>query len=128
MCIITSAYCLNLSSIKQINTSKLGLQEKYCFLRLILSLGGLPPFLGFYAKLTAIIFITKLYPIAVIAILISSSLVSLFYYIKITYTSLIISSLELKLPALLSSPYKIKIILRLAIAGNLVAPVIVLLT
>nr|YP_009652395.1 NADH dehydrogenase subunit 2 [Sinella curviseta]QAU56466.1 NADH dehydrogenase subunit 2 [Sinella curviseta] len=54
----------------------------------IFSLGGLPPLLGFTAKLSVILTVLKLDLILVFFILILSSIISLFYYTRITYSNM----------------------------------------
>ena len=116
-----------ISSIKEINSSKLSSTQKYCILVTILSLGGLPPFLGFYAKLSAIIIILSAAPTLILMVLILSSLVSLFYYLKLTYNILIISTLETNI--FLHKDFSFKnIIFIAATLGNIFAPVLILLT
>lgn len=62
----------------------------------ILSIGGLPPFLGFYPKWIIMEYIinTGLYRIAIY--IISMTLIVLYFYIRITYSSFILFSSTLK--------------------------------
>ena len=61
----------------------------------LLSLGGLPPFLGFYSKMILIKeIIWTVFP-AVILIIVLISLVILFYYLKITYSCLLLNARSL---------------------------------
>uniref|UniRef100_UPI003001ED22 NADH dehydrogenase subunit 2 n=1 Tax=Phyllothelys werneri TaxID=1661847 RepID=UPI003001ED22 len=61
----------------------------------MLSLGGLPPFLGFFPKWIMIQFMTQNLMIFTSMILIMSSLLTLFYYLRIMYTTLVITNSEI---------------------------------
>ncbi|YP_002889383.1 NADH dehydrogenase subunit 2 (mitochondrion) [Cephus cinctus] len=65
------------------------LMKLFLFLN-ILSLAGLPPFMGFITKIISIKFLifNKMYLIT--SILIISSLMTLFFYLRLTYTSMIL--------------------------------------
>lgn len=86
-----------ITNIKQLGTSSIGTPQLIFTVAPILSLGGLPPIIGFYAKLTALIFLLKSKIGPILLIILGSSLVSLFYYLKITYSLLIIKSLRIKI-------------------------------
>nr|YP_009469705.1 NADH dehydrogenase subunit 2 [Amantis nawai]AVE15463.1 NADH dehydrogenase subunit 2 [Amantis nawai] len=60
----------------------------------MLSLGGLPPFIGFFPKWITIQFMTQNLMIMTSTILIISSLMTLYYYMRIMYTTLMISNSE----------------------------------
>nr|ATA58343.1 NADH dehydrogenase subunit 2 [Pseudempusa pinnapavonis] len=60
----------------------------------LLSLGGLPPFLGFFPKWITIQFMIQNFMMVTSTILIMSSLLTLFYYMRIMYTTLMISNFE----------------------------------
>uniref|UniRef100_UPI0030015003 NADH dehydrogenase subunit 2 n=1 Tax=Amantis wuzhishana TaxID=2908853 RepID=UPI0030015003 len=60
----------------------------------MLSLGGLPPFIGFFPKWIAIQFMAQNLMIMTSMILIISSLLTLYYYMRIMYTTLMISNSE----------------------------------
>nr|ASY98028.1 NADH dehydrogenase subunit 2 [Heterochaeta sp. JZ-2017] len=85
----------NLSFISQsfniMNNQKL---VKFSLLTAMLSLGGLPPFLGFFPKWISIQFMLQNLMILTSMILIMSSLLTLFYYMRIMYTSLTILNSE----------------------------------
>jgi NADH-ubiquinone oxidoreductase chain 2 len=55
----------------------------------ILSLAGLPPFLGFLAKLSVLVFFVSLNLKILIVLFVIMSLVSLCYYARTTYSSII---------------------------------------
>src|ERR1700744_2045118 len=75
-------------------------RAKYSFCLNLLSLGGLPPFLGFAAKLSVIQAIIHLNNQPIVLLLVIISLISLYYYLRLTYSFLI----ETKLPKGIASP------------------------
>nr|YP_009353197.1 NADH dehydrogenase subunit 2 [Rhombodera valida]AOY36177.1 NADH dehydrogenase subunit 2 [Rhombodera valida] len=68
---------------------------KFMLFITLLSLGGLPPFLGFFPKWITIQFMTQNLMIFTSTILIMSSLLTLYYYMRIMYTTLMISNSEI---------------------------------
>nr|UBN08918.1 NADH dehydrogenase subunit 2 [Panesthia sloanei] len=60
----------------------------------LLSLGGLPPFLGFLPKWIIIQHMIVNWSLTMISIMVVMSLVTLYYYLRISYSSFIILSLE----------------------------------
>lgn len=71
-------------SIFNYNSIKLTFFNKIRIVSFFLSLGGIPPFLGFFSKWISVILIIKNFPLIII-ILIPSSLINLFFYIRILY-------------------------------------------
>nr|UNO53650.1 NADH dehydrogenase subunit 2 [Ixodes vespertilionis] len=63
------------------NSMKMTMFNKIMLFSFFLSLGGLPPFLGFLTKWMTIIYISKNLPIIII-VLIMSSLINLFFYMR----------------------------------------------
>nr|BEI62451.1 NADH dehydrogenase subunit 2 [Ixodes nipponrhinolophi] len=63
------------------NSMKMTMFSKILLFSFFLSLGGLPPFLGFFTKWVAVIYISKNLSIIII-ILIISSLINLFFYMR----------------------------------------------
>nr|ASY97989.1 NADH dehydrogenase subunit 2 [Theopropus rubrobrunneus] len=61
----------------------------------MMSLGGLPPFLGFFPKWIAIHFMIQNFMIFTSSILVMSSLVTLFYYMRLMFTTLMITNMEI---------------------------------
>uniref|UniRef100_UPI0030024BCC NADH dehydrogenase subunit 2 n=1 Tax=Phyllothelys sinense TaxID=2908865 RepID=UPI0030024BCC len=94
--IISISSTTNLSYITQtfnmINQTKI---TKITLFISMLSLGGLPPFLGFFPKWITIFFMTQNSMIFTSMILIMSSLFTLFYYMRTTYTILMITNSEI---------------------------------
>nr|YP_009469757.1 NADH dehydrogenase subunit 2 [Schizocephala bicornis]AVE15729.1 NADH dehydrogenase subunit 2 [Schizocephala bicornis] len=93
--IIMMAYSTNISFILQSFNS---LNDKKIFTLFLLtsfmSLGGLPPFLGFFPKWITINFMMQNLLTFTAMILIMSSLITLFYYLRIMYSSFMLISSE----------------------------------
>nr|ASY98496.1 NADH dehydrogenase subunit 2 [Acromantis hesione] len=68
---------------------------KFTLFMALFSLGGLPPFLGFFPKWIAIQFMAQNLMIFTPTILILSSLLTLYYYMRIMYTTLMITNTEI---------------------------------
>nr|ASY98262.1 NADH dehydrogenase subunit 2 [Orthodera ministralis] len=94
--IISMTSMINLSYVAQtfnsMNNKKI---IKFILFISLLSLGGLPPFLGFFPKWIMIQFMAQNLMIFTASILIMSSLLTLFYYMRMMYTTLMISSSEI---------------------------------
>nr|AVN67530.1 NADH dehydrogenase subunit 2 [Pycnoscelus nigra] len=67
---------------------------KFLLFTSLLSLGGLPPFLGFLPKWVIIQFMVLNWSFMIISIMVILSLITLYYYLRITYSSFIILSSE----------------------------------
>nr|ASY98119.1 NADH dehydrogenase subunit 2 [Hierodula multispina] len=87
---------INLSYISQsfnsMNNQKI---IKFTLFIAMLSLGGLPPFLGFFPKWIAIQFMAQNLMLFTSTILIMTSLLTLFYYMRMMYTTLMITNSEI---------------------------------
>nr|QIV24822.1 NADH dehydrogenase subunit 2 [Archetypus frenchi] len=86
---------MNVFSLKQLFSSFN--QNKYLkifFIMNFLSLGGLPPFLGFFPKWLTINNLVENNFLSLSVILIISTLVTLFFYLRITFSTLVINSKE----------------------------------
>ena len=94
----------------------------------ILSIGGLPPFLGFFIKLAAVNLILLNYSTTLSFILVITSLISLFYYFKVIYNFLLGESE----PSILTNKFKSidsrTIFFCWAVRINIITPILVLLT
>lgn len=121
--IVLVFYYFNSTNLTEIYNSKISLFIKLATSSLILSLGGLPPFLGFSRKLTALIIGIIILPSFIFIILISSSLVSLFFYLKLFFNLLTSFTPAIKNLYLLKN---IRNILFLTITGNLIISLLVL--
>jgi NADH-ubiquinone oxidoreductase chain 2 len=93
----------------------------------VLSLGGLPPFLGFLAKLGAIQLIISNIRIILAVVLITASLISLYYYIRVIYF-LVLKTRKINLISEEQNQPVSYIIATISLGGNITAPLVVLLT
>nr|YP_009045312.1 NADH dehydrogenase subunit 2 [Yoma sabina]AHA03663.1 NADH dehydrogenase subunit 2 [Yoma sabina]USF18054.1 NADH dehydrogenase subunit 2 [Yoma sabina] len=89
-------YIINIFYINQLFNLNLNFSIKFSILINFLSLGGLPPFLGFFPKWMIInyLLINNLFIISFIFVI--SSLIMLFIYIRIIYSSFMFYSIKLK--------------------------------
>jgi len=96
---------------------------------LIMSLGGLPPFIGFAAKINALMTLINFNFFFTPLILILSSIVSLYFYFKINYRFIFNKNSALRLN--LSTPSKNKFITKvlssISLRGNLILPLLIIL-
>nr|ASY97963.1 NADH dehydrogenase subunit 2 [Spilomantis occipitalis] len=93
--VITMIKLMNISYISQtFNSMNSKKMIKFTLFISMLSLGGLPPFVGFFPKWIAIHFMTQNFMIITSVILIMSSLMTLYYYMRTMYTTLMISNSE----------------------------------
>nr|YP_010132857.1 NADH dehydrogenase subunit 2 [Balanus trigonus]QWC93314.1 NADH dehydrogenase subunit 2 [Balanus trigonus] len=79
-----SFWMLNLNYFSQLTLVK-NLNEKFMIFINLLSLGGLPPLLGFFPKWIAMMTISNNFPILII--LISSSLITLYFYTRLCFST-----------------------------------------
>nr|AQP29886.1 NADH dehydrogenase subunit 2 [Microtermes sp. BDIT020] len=97
---LTVVSAIKLSGVSFINQTMLTNKEatlmKFMMFTSLLSLGGLPPFLGFLPKWIIIqaMITNKLAPMATIVVVLS--LITLYYYLKISYSSFMILNTEPK--------------------------------
>nr|WIM00448.1 NADH dehydrogenase subunit 2 [Graphium agetes] len=87
---------MNIYFINQMFIINLNFQIKFFFLINFLSLGGLPPFLGFFPKWIIINFLINNNLNLISFIFIMTSLIMLFIYIRIIFSSLIFNFLIMK--------------------------------
>nr|UFZ13942.1 NADH dehydrogenase subunit 2 [Taeniochauliodes attenuatus] len=88
---------MNIFHINQLfSTMNFNLLMKFMLLMNFLSLGGLPPFLGFLPKLLVIQFLTMNNLFFIGFCLVMSSLITLFFYIRITYSAFLLMYSSLK--------------------------------
>nr|YP_448920.1 NADH dehydrogenase subunit 2 [Tamolanica tamolana]ABB90931.1 NADH dehydrogenase subunit 2 [Tamolanica tamolana] len=94
--ILSLTATINLSYISQsfnsMNHKKI---IKFTLFIAMLSLGGLPPFLGFFPKWITIQFMAQNLMIFTSTILIMSSLLTLYYYMRMMYTTMMIANTEI---------------------------------
>nr|WGO57886.1 NADH dehydrogenase subunit 2 [Brephallus tramlapensis] len=67
---------------------------KFLLFSSLLSLGGLPPFLGFLPKWMIIQFMATNWSMTIISVMVVLSLITLYYYLRITYSAFIILNAE----------------------------------
>nr|YP_010852964.1 NADH dehydrogenase subunit 2 [Pseudocoladenia festa]WGM81143.1 NADH dehydrogenase subunit 2 [Pseudocoladenia festa] len=91
-----SFYILNIYFINQLFIFNMNFFIKFLMLINFLSMGGLPPFLGFFPKWIVINFMimNKFYIISFVFILMS--LITLFFYIRIIYSCILFNFLKMK--------------------------------
>nr|YP_009029746.1 NADH dehydrogenase subunit 2 [Graphium mullah]AHY24042.1 NADH dehydrogenase subunit 2 [Graphium mullah] len=87
---------LNIYFINQLFLINMNFQIKFSFLINFLSLGGLPPFLGFFPKWIIINFLINNNLNMISFIFIMMSLIMLFIYIRISYSSIIFNFFKMK--------------------------------
>nr|YP_001798467.1 NADH dehydrogenase subunit 2 [Cryptopygus antarcticus]ABS57565.1 NADH dehydrogenase subunit 2 [Cryptopygus antarcticus] len=125
--LIMPFYLMNMNSFTDISKNFSSKIFKLSLIFSVMSLGGLPPLLGFSAKFLAIKLSLYFFPVYVILILILSSLISLFYYFKMIYSSLFLNTYNFKMIKPKNFTL-VNIFLYLSMAGNLIIPYVVLLT
>nr|AQP27745.1 NADH dehydrogenase subunit 2 [Nasutitermes sp. FG-ND2-30] len=97
---LTVVSAIKLSGVSFINQTMLTNKEttlmKFMMFTSLLSLGGLPPFLGFLPKWIVIqaMITNNMAPLATIVVM--TSLITLYYYLKISYSSFMILNTETK--------------------------------
>nr|USF17586.1 NADH dehydrogenase subunit 2 [Junonia hierta cebrene] len=89
-------YIINVFYINQLFNLNLNFSIKFSILINFLSLGGLPPFLGFFPKWMIINYLLYNNLIIISFIFTMSSLIMLFIYIRIVYSSFMFYSIKLK--------------------------------
>nr|QTC08201.1 NADH dehydrogenase subunit 2 [Parachauliodes yanbaru] len=80
----------SLFHLNQIYSMNFNPYIKFMMLTNMLSLGGLPPFLGFLPKLLVINLLAKFKMFLMIFFMVMLTLITLFYYIRITYTAFLL--------------------------------------
>nr|YP_009350143.1 NADH dehydrogenase subunit 2 [Alyscotermes kilimandjaricus]AQP26408.1 NADH dehydrogenase subunit 2 [Alyscotermes kilimandjaricus] len=97
---LTVVSAIKLSGVSFINQTMMTNKEttlmKFMMFTSLLSLGGLPPFLGFLPKWIIIqaMIMNNMAPLAVVVVV--TSLITLYYYLKISYSSFMILNTEPK--------------------------------
>nr|UFK32153.1 NADH dehydrogenase subunit 2 [Michalowskiya breviprocessa] len=88
---------MNVNYINQMVTNDKSLSMNINLWFMLMSLGGMPPFLGFVMKLIVIEFLIKQSMILMMIILIISSLMVMFFYVRMTYLSVLLFSSQTKM-------------------------------
>nr|YP_010309887.1 NADH dehydrogenase subunit 2 [Pheosia rimosa]UMR55017.1 NADH dehydrogenase subunit 2 [Pheosia rimosa] len=89
-------YILNMFYINQMFINNMNFLIKINLLVNFLSLGGLPPFIGFFPKWIIINFLINNNFYLMTFIFVMMSLIMLFFYIRITYSSLMFNYIKMK--------------------------------
>nr|QIV24575.1 NADH dehydrogenase subunit 2 [Cnemoplites australis] len=93
--IVILFYFTNTFLLKQLfNSFNQNKTLKFFFVMNFLSLGGLPPFLGFFPKWLTINNLVENNFLALSVVLITSTLVTLYFYLRVTFSTLLINSSE----------------------------------
>nr|YP_010519751.1 NADH dehydrogenase subunit 2 [Rhaphidophora quadrispina]UXP34374.1 NADH dehydrogenase subunit 2 [Rhaphidophora quadrispina] len=96
----TLVFMFNSFKIFHINQSFLILNKnvliKFSMFLSLLSLGGLPPFLGFLPKWLVIQNMTEMNQLFIMIIMVVMTLITLYYYLRITYSAFLLSYTEMK--------------------------------
>ena len=117
-------YKTAISHLFEINSIKTNKTDKITLILTIISLGGLPPFLGFIIKLIAAQIILNNLGIFITLVLIRGSLVSLYYYVRVIYTMLVLNSQKTILQSK-TSPQISVLISTVVIVGNIATPTLI---
>lgn len=128
--VIIPAAVTQLQHISRINIIKINIKMKIIIFINILSLAGLPPFLGFAAKIVSInIIIYSHFSFIILSSLIISSLVAFYFYARLIYSTLLLFSSKLNLINQLPQTNKfLTHFILLSFLGNRAISVVVLLT
>nr|DAC84437.1 TPA_asm: NADH dehydrogenase subunit 2 [Rhodnius pictipes] len=86
-------YSFHINQLLSLNSS---FMEKSLIITLFLSLGGMPPFIGFLPKWLVIQAMITSSSITTLMIMIMSSLITLFYYLRLISSTLLINSSSMK--------------------------------
>nr|UBS91930.1 NADH dehydrogenase subunit 2 [Anagonalia melichari] len=94
--LIFMIFKLNIYYLNQIMINEFDFKIKISFWLIMMSFGGVPPFLGFMNKLMVFEYMIMNNQYFLLIIMIISSLIVMFYYIRMTYLSIMMSSISLK--------------------------------
>lgn len=86
----------NINYLNQFMINKFDMKFKLSIWALILSSGGIPPIIGFWAKFIIIEFSISIFDWLISIIMIFTSLLTIFYYNRLCFVSMCISSLTIK--------------------------------
>nr|URX52955.1 NADH dehydrogenase subunit 2 [Glyptotermes sp. 7 AB-2022a] len=88
--VVTVAKSYNISFVNQTMTVNSKMTVKFMLFTTLLSLGGLPPFIGFFPKWTVIQLMITNNLSFVMATMVVTSLMTLYYYLSVCYSSFMI--------------------------------------
>ena len=117
-------YFLNLRQIFHLKQVSLmtGVREKVFYFMSFLSLGGLPPFLGFLPKIMVISRLACSYHIVWLVFLIFGSLLTLFFYVRLVVSTFVISRPVVKPCVRVSSDMKRSFVLMVLNLSGVLMP------
>nr|URX53150.1 NADH dehydrogenase subunit 2 [Cryptotermes queenslandis] len=107
MAVTTTAKLYNISFINQTTSMSGKSPTKFILFTTLLSLGGLPPFIGFLPKWTVIQMMITNNLSSMMTMMVIMSLVTLYYYLRMCYSSFIILHNEMKWSSKMLSVNKI---------------------
>uniref|UniRef100_UPI0030FE9691 NADH dehydrogenase subunit 2 n=1 Tax=Neopanorpa claripennis TaxID=3135613 RepID=UPI0030FE9691 len=84
----------NMFHLKQTFSSSNSPIVKFCLFSALLSLGGLPPFLGFMPKWAVIQILIENNQLILITIIVVLTLITLYFYLRITYSAFMLANAE----------------------------------
>nr|AJP00043.1 NADH dehydrogenase subunit 2 [Orseolia oryzae] len=113
--ILKSFEMFNLKFINQLFNLNMNKFNKLFLFMNLLSLGGLPPFLGFFPKL---LIINKFNSYFMIFFLIIFSLLSLFMYLRIIFSMMMLNSMKINKFKIINNFKFIKMLMNLSIINN----------
>nr|ATL76466.1 NADH dehydrogenase subunit 2 [Stylotermes sp. CN13] len=128
--VMTVVMVLKLSNMSFINQTTMSNKQsttmKLMMFTSLLSLGGLPPFLGFLPKWVVIQMMITNNMILMAVTMITLSLITLYYYLKICYSSLLMLSTEPKWNTQQQKPKNttVMIMSSITLSGMLMCPII----
>nr|YP_010835898.1 NADH dehydrogenase subunit 2 [Apphia rufipenna]WGC89417.1 NADH dehydrogenase subunit 2 [Apphia rufipenna] len=91
--ILAMIISLNFNYVNQIVMMEFNLSKKIIFWVSMLSMGGLPPFLGFLNKMLIIEFLLSKNSLILLVILIFTTLLVIFYYLRLSFISMFFSAM-----------------------------------
>ena len=114
-----------INNIKRLSLLKINFSLIFLFRINILSLGGLPPLLGFIPKIIVIyyLFLTN-FSYFIISIIILSSIIGLFFYLKIIYSLILINSSKIRFLRKKFQNKTYNFIISISIFINLILPIL----
>nr|AOY39112.1 NADH dehydrogenase subunit 2 [Chelonarium sp. BMNH 840450] len=111
--------------INQMMSNKMNQTQKTMFLMNFMSLGGLPPFLGFFPKWLVIQMMVENNLISISIIMVMLTLMTLFFYMRMTFSSMTMGLSIMKWLPLNKIKWNISIIVNIiALAGLFLSPLL----
>lgn len=112
--------------ISDLSGTKIKSNTKYIFIITILSMAGIPPFLGFFGKILVIINIVfRVKMFLMLSVILLASLISLYFYLKVSMSAFMISEKKIFFKKNFIEKSNIVLII---IVINLIGPIMVYLT